>query len=250
MAHEWLDADTYVDAIRREGAAFVEAADTAGLAAQVPSCPDWDVAELLAHVGRVHRWAAANATRPPDAEFPGWSKSVETPEPSDRLAWVREGVTGLADTLAALPGDTPAWSFLPPNSTVGFWQRRQAHETAMHRVDAQQAAGGHVAPIDAALAADGVDEWLGMCAAMGFHQRFGGEGETFHFHCNDVNGEWMVRVDPDNTTVTHEHGKGDVAARGSASDLICWLQGRGPVDRLEVFGDAELLSRWREHATF
>jgi uncharacterized protein (TIGR03083 family) len=238
----------YVDAIRTNATALVDAAEAAGLAAPVPACPDWDVAELLAHIGRVHRWATANATRAPDAEFPGWSSSIDTPDAVDRPEWVRAGAAELADTLAARPADTPAWSFLPP-STVGFWQRRQAHETAMHRVDAQLAAGS-AEPIDASLAADGIDEWVGMLAAMGLHQRFGGSGETVHFHCTDVDGEWLVRIDPDQVVIERQHAKGDVAARGAASELLCWLQGRAPIERLEVFGDVSLLDRWREHAKF
>ena len=47
-------------------------------------------------------------------------------------------------------------------------------------------------------------------------------------------------------TVTAEHAKGDVAARGSASDLLLFLWGRVPADSLEVFGDAELLARFRQ----
>jgi len=30
----------------------------AGLAAPVPTCPDWTLRELAIHVGRAHRWAA------------------------------------------------------------------------------------------------------------------------------------------------------------------------------------------------
>ncbi|HEV2311062.1 MAG TPA: maleylpyruvate isomerase N-terminal domain-containing protein, partial [Acidimicrobiia bacterium] len=55
-----LDADTYRRTVRDEAAALVAAAERAGLDARVPSCPDWDVAALLAHIGRVHRWAAGN----------------------------------------------------------------------------------------------------------------------------------------------------------------------------------------------
>jgi len=243
-----VQPDQYLDAIRDNATVLVDAAETAGLDAAVPSCPEWAVADLLAHIGRVHRWAAANAARPPDAEFPGWSKEVPTPPAEERPAWVREGASMLVDALSH-PPETPAWSWVPP-STIGFWQRRQAHETAMHRVDAQLAAGAPPDPIDAPLAADGIDEWLGLLGAMGLHDRFGGAGETIHFHCTDVDGEWLVRLEKDHIDIEREHGKGDVAARGSASDLICWLQGRAPVERLEVFGEADLLARWREHATF
>jgi predicted lipid carrier protein YhbT len=77
-----------------------------------------------------------------------------------------------------------------------------------------------------------------------------GDGETLHFHCTDVTGEWLVTMRSDGIDLTREHAKGDVAAKGTASDLLCWLEGRGPIDRLEVFGDEALLARWREVATF
>ena len=77
-----------------------------------------------------------------------------------------------------------------------------------------------------------------------------GAGESIHLHCTDVEGEWTVELGPEGVALERAHAKGDVAARGAASDLLCWLQGRGTTDPLEVFGDASLLTRWREQATF
>jgi predicted lipid carrier protein YhbT len=59
-------------------------------------------------------------------------------------------------------------------------------------------------------------------------------------------GEWLVRFNGDDVTVTREHGKGDVAVRGPVEDLFLWLWGRIPADRLEVFGDRSLLERYRQ----
>ena len=47
------------------------------------------------------------------------------------------------------------------NRTVGFWSRRLASETLVHRWDAELDAGIDGAPMDAAVAADAVDEHLG-----------------------------------------------------------------------------------------
>ena len=55
-----MDHDAYIDAIERESAAFVAAADAADSDARVPSCPDWTVDDLLRHVGIVQRWAAGH----------------------------------------------------------------------------------------------------------------------------------------------------------------------------------------------
>jgi uncharacterized protein (TIGR03083 family) len=236
---------TYLAAISDNSELLVAAAERAGLDARVPTCPEWDIAELLAHIGRVHRWAASNTARALDAGFA--RPDAEIPDPSERVAWVRAGA---AELVAALdrPDDDPAWTWMPPH-TIGFWQRRQAHETAMHRVDAESASGTP-GPIDAALAADGIDEWLEIVGNTPWRQPPTGSGESLHFHCTDVDGEWLVRRTSDGVAVERVHAKGDVAARGTASDLLCWLQGRGDVDCLEVFGDATLLDRWRGDATF
>jgi hypothetical protein len=137
------------------------------------------------------------------------------------------------------------WTF-GPDATVRFWFRRQAHEVTVHRVDAERAAGRAGAPIDAALAADGVDEWLGFASTFG-KEALRGEGETVHLHCTDTAddalGEWLLTLRPDGPGIERVHAKGDVAARGTASDLDLFVAGRVGVDALEVFGDAALLDR-------
>lgn len=241
----------YIAAIRDNASALVDAAERAGLDAQVPSCPDWVVADLLEHIGTVHRWATVCCDRSPSDPFMrSKDAGIEVPvDHGERPAWVREGSGLLADRLAARSPDDPCWTWAPPQ-TIGFWRRRQAHETAMHRVDAQLAAGA-AEPIDAALAADGIDEQMSLLPNQPWApEPITGAGETIHMHCTDVDGEWLVRLAPSGLEVERVHAKGDVAARGTASDLLAWQLGRGPLDRLEVFGDEALLARWREIATF
>ncbi|HEU5302249.1 MAG TPA: maleylpyruvate isomerase family mycothiol-dependent enzyme [Acidimicrobiia bacterium] len=240
------DASDYLRAITDESAALLAAAQRAGLDAPVPSCPGWDVAELLGHIGGVQRWAAEMSQLQPDAErLPRDRNAI--PARDARPGWFRAVTDELVRALDR-PVDTPAWTWIPP-ATVGFWQRRQAHEAAMHRVDAELAAGLDAPRIDAELAADGIDEFLAVVKAFS-NPRLAGQGETLHFHCTDVDGEWLARMDADGVTITREHAKGDVAAKGSASDLLCWMQGRGPVEVLEVFGDAPLLDRWRSETAW
>ena len=71
-----------------------------------------------------------------------------------------------------------------------------------------------------------------------------------HLHCTDADGEWLLRFDPDGFTFTREHAKGDVAVRGPASDLMLYLVGRGPLDALEVHGDAGVLDAHAAIRTF
>ncbi len=239
----------YVRTIRDQGLTLADAADAAGLDAPVPSCPKWTVSDLLGHVGTVQRWAAMCTEREPGGPFQSSRDAgIEVPPPEQRVAWMRAGALELADRLGRLDPDAPCWVFAGP-AQVRFWMRRQAHETTMHRVDAQLAAGG-ITPIAAELAADGIDELLWLLPLRPWATPVTGAGETIHLHCTDVEGEWLIRLDADRPVVTREHAKGDVAARGDASAILCWMSGRGPIAALEVFGDASLLDHWREVARF
>jgi uncharacterized protein (TIGR03083 family) len=239
--------DEYVAAIRREGDAFTTAAETAGLDAPVPSCPEWTVADLVSHVGRIHRYVTSIVQQRPAPPEVHWS-ATEPPPLAERLDWFRDGYPALADALGAADPSEAVWTWTDDH-TIGFWSRRQAHELAVHRWDAQ-AAAGTTAPIKRELAVDGIQESLDIVPARGLGAKFVGNGETIHLHCTDGEGEWLLRLTPDGLVVTNEHAKGDVAARGTASDLLLMMWGRLPSDAVEVFGDASVLARWQELARF
>lgn len=153
-----------IPALADAGHRLASAADRAGLDAKTPSCPDWTVRDLLFHQGSVHRWAARTVREPisgPHEQVGGdpLRAAAQRPPDDELLDWFREGHAALVETLQQAPSDLECWAFLPAPSPLHFWARRQAHETTMHRVDAEQAAG-QVSPIDPALAADGVDELL------------------------------------------------------------------------------------------
>ena len=238
-----MNFDEYVAAIRDEGAALNAAANAAGLDAPVPACPEWTVSDLLGHIGRLHRRVAHLVLERATQWDLGWTGG-EPPAPEERTAWFAAGVPMLADALAdAGPGvELYSWT---SDRTSGFWARRQANETAMHRVDAQLAAG-YVVPVERELAVDGIDELFDLIPFWSHAERVRGNGETLHFHCTDGDGEWLAVLGSDALVVSREHAKGDVAARGTASDLLLFLYGRAGIDVLDVFGDAALLTHWRE----
>jgi uncharacterized protein (TIGR03083 family) len=235
--------DEYVAAIRAEGSALAAAAERAGVDAPVPSCPLWTVADLLGHIGRIHRWVASGILDRATHRDAHWSQT-EPPPAEERIEWFAAGVPLLADALAGAGPEVELWSWTP-DKTSGFWARRQAHETAVHRVDAQLAAGSRE-PVAQRLAVDGIDELFDLVPYWPWADRVRGAGETLHFHCTDGDGEWLARLSDGPLVVTREHAKGDVAARGTASDLLLFLYGRVGVDVLDVFGDGSLLARWRE----
>jgi len=236
-----LESDQYLTALARESKALAEAAAEVGPSARVPSCPEWDVSDLLVHCASGDLWARTIIERRTTERVP--VELPEIPPTSEALVpWFLEGAHALIDALRKTDSSTPMWTFSPADRSAQFWFRRRAHETSIHRFDAQLAAG-MTAPIDAPLAADGVDEFLTF-----FVPRWGkdavGVGETIHFHCTDVEGEWLLLGSGDGVTVTREHAKGAAAARGSASDLMLFVWGRVPLSQLEVFGEVDLLNRF------
>lgn len=241
-----MQTNEYFDAIRTESAALVAAAQSAGLDAPVPSCPDWTVVDLLGHIARVQWWQADIVSRHvAEAE---WSFEDPPADPDALVDWATDATARVLAVFAATPADTPMWTFVGPG-TAGFWFRRQAHEVAMHRVDADLAAGTPPV-IDAALARDGIDEFFDVVVTGRRRERFVGTGETVHLHCTDGEGEWLVRLTPDGPEVERAHAKGDVAARGTASDLLLVARSRVAPAAVDVFGDQGVLDRFLDLSRF
>jgi uncharacterized protein (TIGR03083 family) len=235
----------YITALRSNAAAAAQAARGAPMDATVPSCPEWTLRDLLHHLGSHHRWVAGNLDRPPDGEM--FRRRADPPDDSSVADWVERGADTLATKLSTMEAATPCWTWVPFDHSVGFWARRTAHETAMHRWDAERSVATP-GDIDAELAADGLDEYLGLVEA--FPRRRFPERGSVHLHATDTPGEWLVRFDADGMRLTREHAKGDVALRGPASDVLLVLLGRKATDAVDLFGDAPLFERFREQATF
>jgi hypothetical protein len=126
-----------------------------------------------------------------------------------------------------------------------------AHETAIHRRDAEEAAGTP-GGFDAALAVDGIDEQLGVFVPMAFkHADFGGSGQNIHLHSTDTGDGWLITVHANATDWRRGHDENaDVTARASASDLYLLVWTRLPANQVDVAGDRDLLIRWQTAGAF
>ena len=256
-----MEIAVHIASLERDGQLMAAAAERAGLAAPVPSCPGWQVRDLLRHQGYVHRWAGRFVTdRLPDAVPEPSEAEILAADPPDEqlLLWFREGHAALVGALRAAPPDLSCWTFLPAPSPLAFWARRQAHETAIHRVDAELAAGGAVTPPDPAFAADGIDELI-----MGFlgrherrladEQRAGGRRRV-HVQSTAPAGEWQVELTEDGkraASVRRGSGDGlaDCTLAGPAAGLYLVLWNRaepGAATKVSVGGDTAALRAWRD----
>lgn len=236
--------EAWLAAIRTDGTAMADAARL-GLDAEVPSCPGWTVGTLLNHTGRVQRWAAATVASGQLGAFPPRPDEV-TPE------WFEEGVAELCGTLQAADPDAEVPNHMGGPPQAVFWFRRMANETAVHRWDTESA-HSVTTPIDPTVAVGGIAEFLDVVVPRTLAQNTDASlGGSLHLHATDVegDGEWVVRIDDGSITVDREHGKADLAMRGTASDLMLLLWGRLDPDNavFERFGDAALFDRWRQLA--
>lgn len=241
-----MEFDAYLDAIERESAALRSAATRGPLDAVVPTCPDWTLEELVRHVRNTQRWGMLNVQRATPAEHVPFDEVGDAPKGPAVIDAFTAATAELVSTLRKTGPDAPVWTFRGP-SVSRFWGRRAALEVAMHRWDGENAVG-LAQPIDAPLAADGIDEILDFASTL-MASKFAGTSGTMHVHSTDADGEWLVDFDG-RIVVTREHAKGDVAARGSASDLLLVLYGRVPPETVELHGDGALVERWQELATF
>ncbi len=240
-----MEQTAYLSALARDGAGFADACAAAGLAAPVPACPGWSVADLLWHLTEVHHfWRTIVGEQRVSTE--GY---LDPTRPSD-LALLPNYLAGLADTVAALSAADPAqtnWTW-SSDHTAGFVVRRMAQETAVHRWDADMAAGASK-PIEAELASDGIDEFLTHMIGDVVVDAPAVAGSV-HLHCTDVAGEWMVHpIDDGGGVVTREHAKGDAALRGAASDLLLVVWRRIGLAAVDVIGDAGVAARFVAHTS-
>ena len=223
-----------------------EIAATADLSVAVPSCQGWDLERLIAHCCQV--WSLVKGSIEAGERLPVEHPSLE-PNSTILSVWHAHAVSELHHLLSGLGPDGACWTFSPRWSTAAFWMRRMCQEATMHLWDARNALG-HRTPIDPELAVIGIDEYLDHFIGDRRPTAFAGDGETLHLHATDGPGEWVITRTSQGIEVERTHAKGDVAARGTASDLLLFVWGRIPPSELEVFGNEDLLVEWQTEVTF
>jgi len=243
--------DFWTGALRTEGPAFRTAVSAADPHAPVPSCPDWTATDLVRHLGSIYAWVRGHVVRG-SVEPPTTGRQRDgLPGDAEAVDWWQREFDELMTVLDGLDPELPAWNWAPQTKTAVFWHRRMAHETTVHRWDAQTAVAS-VEPVEAKVAADGVSEvldtWLPAGRRVARTPAYG----VVHLIATDVEHEWFVRLrgegiallDTDTLLDTNDHHT-RARAVGTASDLLLGLWGRVPFEVGEVAGDATLLDALR-----
>ena len=210
----------------------------------VPSCPGFSVERLLRHCAAVClNWRSYLVENGPvRAEGPAFE--------GEAGAAFADAHGALLSELASRDPDQPTWTW-GSDQHVRFAYRRVAQELSIHRWDFENAVGAAL-PIDVALAADGVQEFLDEftpkregARSKGAAELFAGDGERVRFECTDADASWTLIARPDRFEAGDDRDA-DVVARATASDLDLFVWGRIGPDALEISGDASLLDRWHE----
>ncbi|HXW47327.1 MAG TPA: maleylpyruvate isomerase family mycothiol-dependent enzyme [Streptosporangiaceae bacterium] len=257
-----METSEHIAALQRDGELLAAAAERAGLDAKIPSCPSWQVKDLLRHISYVHRWAAGYVVEQRKERLRGRPHESEIlqggPPDGELVDWFRAGHAALVAALSMADPAMTCWTFLDAPSPLAFWARRQAHETAIHRVDAELASGDPI-PFPAEFASDGIDELI-----MGFfgrdaedlsaEQQAGGR-QALLVQATDTGASWVLDLTADGKLAATVRRGGGLAPSGPAQCtlagpapglyLLLWNRAEASAAGVQVSGDSAVLETWQ-----
>jgi uncharacterized protein (TIGR03083 family) len=219
---------------RQQMTAFAQTVKDLDPGLTVPTCPEWQVRDLVGHLGQAPRWASGIVrTRQADG-YPD-PLAAEPGPPGEWAAWLDEGVQDLVDAIAGTGPDTPVWT-LVGERPAAFWLRRMLCDLTVHRADAARTAGTPY-EVDPGLAAEVITEGLEFLAGI---EACPADGVTLSL-MSEAGESWLI---PGGQTFTGAGTDADVVVTGPARDLMLMLTRRIPVDDVKVTGDRGVLEQW------
>jgi uncharacterized protein (TIGR03083 family) len=240
-----MDATALREHLSSQYALFHAAVTGADREARVPTCPEWSVDELTDHLAHVyrHKVECMRQGTMPEEWPPTWAET-------SRVARLESAWTELSAEFDARAPQDHAATWCTPDQTVGFWIRRMAHETTIHRIDAELGAGHPVSPIADDLGADCADEFVTIMlgwASVAWHENFaaalaGGDGRALGI---EVTGgpSWSLAMRPEGIEVS-PGGTAEATVAGDGEAVARWLWNRPPAD-VAMSGDPALVDRLR-----
>lgn len=213
--------------LRVEMDQFAAIAQSTDLTSPIRLNKKWALSGLVRHLGGIHLWAASivrTGKRVQGAPKP--------PRGTDLGQWYRSSADELHSALENTDPTAPCWNFTKEPRTAAFWFRRQLHETVIHGRDADTAAGA-IRPIAPRLAADGIDEVLGVMLPV--VRRWGSKlpprlSAPMLLHARDSGHRWLLDPTQDAFPAARRLGTAQadaaVYASARAEDLLLLLWGR------------------------
>ena len=223
--------DRLLHVLGEEAETLATAVQGASPTSIVPGCPGLTLAETARHVGSLYRmlWLwLREGDRPLQ-----WQR--EPVAGQDLAGYVRSGVAPLLAELSAHDPAEPCQTWWDQEQNYGFWRRRMAHETTVHRCDIQGAAGMALTEVPDEIALDGIDEVL----TLWFTHRLevlnvsGTRDQVVSVQAGGL--QWLARAgtkrtsvhrpgDPPDTTTAIIHA----TVSGAPTQVYLWLWWRRP----------------------
>jgi uncharacterized protein (TIGR03083 family) len=248
-----LDQNGYTDKLAAEIILLAEAIRHTNADTPIPSCPGWTANRLATHIGMIHRWVEQTVREEVSDPLDFGQFGLDLPQAwSGYGDWLEAMSDPLIATLRQADPNARVWSFTDVQQ-ARFWYRRILHETMVHRVDAELAAG--LRPrVDADAAIDGIDELLYMLSYVHpFRSEMAdlrGQGETIHIHATDVDVHWLIEMTPEGYAWERSDdaaaGQASATIRGNAGEAHLFQYNRlsDQVADVECSGDRAVLSDW------
>jgi uncharacterized protein (TIGR03083 family) len=253
-----LSPARYLGTLRADGDRLVALAGR-DLDRLVPTCPGWTVRDLAIHVARVYlsKIRATRLLAEPENPPPN--------PPGDPVDWLDQSLDALIEMLVDSGPEAPSKTWWPADQTVGFWYRRMAQETAIHRADAESALD-QPTPVADDLAVDGIDELLMIMLEGDWSdlspEQWGevspdaGAGAVIEISCATLSSDratWRVFLDGPRIDVSYaedpsaaELARPTASLTGEPSDLLLWLWGRPPIGAVDRHGDETAVAALRD----
>ena len=247
-----MDVSDYIGFVASEGELFASAAEQGEMSVDIPPCPDWDMGDLVRHLGMIHLWAAANVAFPESdwmdvSDLPDLVKywpdlAKDYPDDAELVAWYRDTLANLIEVLKSAPADVEAFTFLPAPTPLSMWARRQASEIAIHRFDAELGRGT-TTHFDPHFATDMLDEL--MCGFAPRPRTLDIERpQVIHVHAGDTGEHWYVTIGTERTETSRHGDEADLTLTGTAADLYVLLWNRAPDSSVTMRGNTDLMDLW------
>lgn len=220
-----MEPAEHLEALRSDTARAVSALERADLDVSIAACPDWNLGDLVWHLGAVHHFWTEIVDRhlqEREADSP-----AVRPRPAELLAWFEQTSARLVHVLERADPDLRVWTWSEQND-VRWVRRRMAQETAVHRWDVENALGDP-ARIGVELASDGIDEFVEFMVPDGPPVT-----DSITISTSDSRASWTLGS-ADGT---------EARISGAASDVLLVLWRRIPLDDVTISGDRDAAGRF------
>ena len=230
----------------KENIAWFERLSDEQLGAVVPNCPGWTVDSVVEHLsiglGFGYPVAMAAASNTPDSDVfatADWPTGTLTGRAA--LRRFSEIFAACISTFESTDPTSPCWTYAGPG-VAAFWFRRAAIETALHRIDIEEALAVDHENLAPDRAFDAIVETLEFALPFAATMVDAPTGplvvESTDIGLHMLAGEYSPSVDRTRA--------GQITGDGHA--VLCTLWGREPSPRRNVnvttSGDDDVLAQW------